>query len=61
VAEEEDGSHRVVLRGRLAKDGDAHELLAFVLSWGSKVEVLEPASMRERLVAEARAALSLYG
>jgi len=60
VGEEADGSLRVVLRGRLAKDGDAHELLAFILSWGSKVEALEPASVRERLASEARAALERY-
>lgn len=60
VSEAEDGSLNVVLRGRLAKDGDAHELLAFILSWGSKVEALEPLAIRERLAAEAKAALARY-
>lgn len=60
VSQEEDGSLRVVLRGRLAKNGEAHELLAFILGWGSKVEALEPASIRERIAAEARASLGRY-
>ena len=60
ASEADDGSLEVVLRGRLAKDGDAHELLAFILSWGSKVEAIAPAAIRERVAAEAAAALQRY-
>lgn len=48
----DDGSLDVRLKGRLAKDGDAHELLSFILGWGSMVEVLEPATVRERVASE---------
>lgn len=33
----------------------------WIRSWGASVEVLEPASLREELAAEARALAALYG
>jgi len=36
------------------------ELLAFILQWGEKVEVLEPAKLRREVVSTARAMLDLY-
>ncbi|RDI95816.1 CRISPR-associated helicase Cas3' [Meiothermus sp. QL-1] len=37
------------------------ELLSWVLSWGSRVEVLEPPSLRQSWLAEVRAVLERYG
>lgn len=60
LARHEDGSLEVGLKGRLAKDGEAHEILSFVLGWGPKVEVISPRSVRERVAAEVAAASGLY-
>ena len=37
------------------------ELCAWVMGWGEKVEVLEPESLREEVIATAEAILDLYG
>ena len=37
------------------------ELLRWVRQWGPEVEVVEPASLRETIVAEARALLARHG
>ena len=50
----------VVVTGRLAANGEAHELLSFLLGWGGKVEVLEPAAIRRRLADELRRAARRY-
>ncbi len=55
-----DGSLEVCISGRLAKGGEAHELLSFILGWGSMIEVIEPRSVRERVAAEAAASVSVY-
>jgi predicted DNA-binding transcriptional regulator YafY len=39
---------------------DEHELLTWLLPWGRAVEVLEPASLRAHLAAEARAILARH-
>ncbi|MEO6892391.1 MAG: WYL domain-containing protein, partial [Ktedonobacteraceae bacterium] len=36
------------------------EILQWLLSWGSRVQVLEPASLRARLIEEAESTLSNY-
>ncbi|MCC6175224.1 MAG: YafY family transcriptional regulator [Chloroflexi bacterium] len=40
---------------------DERELIGWLLQWGRSVEVLEPASLRERLTEEARAILACHG
>jgi predicted DNA-binding transcriptional regulator YafY len=55
VEERPDGS--VILRLQVSGEGD---LLRWVLAYGSQVEVLEPASLRERVVEEARRMLDRY-
>lgn len=55
-----DGSLDVRLKGRLAKDGDAHELLSFILGWGSMVEVVGPPAVRDRVAAEMASAAAHY-
>ncbi len=40
---------------------DPREMTPWIRSWGASVEVLEPASLREELAAEARALAALYG
>lgn len=56
----EDGSLQVCLKGRLAKGGEAHEILSFILGWGSTVEVIAPASVRDRVVQESAATARMY-
>lgn len=53
-AEAHDGGWLVTLRVR-----DEEDVLPWLLSWGGRVEVLSPPSMRERIQAEARAILRL--
>jgi predicted DNA-binding transcriptional regulator YafY len=36
------------------------DVLQWLLSWGSRVRVIEPESLRERIAAEARAILARY-
>lgn len=60
LAEHPDGRLEVVVTGRLAANGEAHELLSFLLGWGGKVEVLEPAAIRRRLADELRRAARRY-
>jgi len=55
-----DGSLDVRLKGRLSKDGDAHELLSFILGWGSMVQVMGPVAVRDRVAAEVAAAAGMY-
>jgi predicted DNA-binding transcriptional regulator YafY len=52
---EQDGGLLVTYRVNEARD-----LLQWLLSWGSRVRVLEPASLREELAEEARKIFSLY-
>ncbi|MEX2534473.1 MAG: WYL domain-containing protein [Trueperaceae bacterium] len=60
VQEFDDGGLEVVIRGRLAEGGDAHELLSFLLGWGHNVEVLEPESVRERVARDLGVAAERY-
>lgn len=55
VEREADGS--LLLRMEV---GGLQELLAWVLSFGAKAQVLEPASLRDDVAAELRAALAAY-
>ena len=61
VAELPGGRLEVVVTGRLAANGDAHELMSFLLGWGGKIEVLEPAAIRQRVAEELRQAARRYG
>lgn len=60
VSELDDGSLEVELHANLAADGDVHELTSFLLGWGPAIEVLSPASVRERVAGDLRAAAARY-
>lgn len=61
VDEHDDGGMEVEVTASLAVGGDLHELLSFLLGWGSKVEVLGPPAVRDRVTKETRAAARMYG
>jgi predicted DNA-binding transcriptional regulator YafY len=52
VREFDDGGLEAVVTGRLASNGDAHELMSFLLGLGPNVEVLEPQEIRDRVARE---------
>lgn len=60
VDEHPDGALEAELSANLAVGGDVHELLSFLLGWGSKIEVLGPPEVRERVRAELAAAAARY-
>lgn len=60
VRERDDGGLEVDVTGNLAAGGDVHELLSFLLGWGSRVEVLSPDFVRDRVQEELAAAAARY-
>ena len=56
----DDGSLVVRLSAHTTKDGDIHELLSFLLGWGSRIKVLAPAAVQERVAEELKAAAQVY-
>jgi predicted DNA-binding transcriptional regulator YafY len=60
VREFDDGGLEAVVTGWLAANGDAHELMSFLLGLGPNVEVLEPQEIRERVARELKAAAGRY-
>lgn len=54
IGQLEDGSILVVIIVGTQEDGFPLELLSWVQSWGSRVEVLEPQNLRQRWLDEAR-------
>jgi predicted DNA-binding transcriptional regulator YafY len=60
VARHDDGSLDVDVIGQRAADGDAHELVSFLLSWGPLIEVLAPDDVRTRIAEAHRAAAAAY-
>lgn len=56
-----DGSLEVAITAGTTNDNFPLELLSWGQSWGPRVEVLEPASLRERWLAEARAVAGMGG
>ena len=59
-SEFDDGGLEVMVTGRLAANGDAHELLSFLLGWGANIEVLEPDYIRKRVAEDLQAAAARY-
>ncbi|GEM44632.1 helix-turn-helix transcriptional regulator [Deinococcus cellulosilyticus] len=53
-----DGSSIATIRVGTDSEGFPREILPWVLSWGSKVQVLEPLSLRERCLQEALSMIS---
>jgi predicted DNA-binding transcriptional regulator YafY len=56
----DDGGLEVTISGRMAANGEGHELVSFLLGWGSNIEVLAPAHIRERVASDLRAAAERY-
>lgn len=61
VGQEGDGSILVDIAVGTDEDGFPLELLPWIQSWGPRVEVLEPLSLRERWLEEAQAVVEKYG
>ena len=57
---EADGSYRLCLRAPLDRDHVPVEVMAWIRGWGPRVEVLSPASVRGRWLADAHEMLSRY-
>ena len=55
-----DGSIEVKARAGSAPGGLPYDLLAWIRSWGSEVEVLAPDNVREHVVADLRRSLAAY-
>ncbi|MBM4463527.1 MAG: transcriptional regulator [Chloroflexi bacterium] len=55
LEKQKDGSMIMTLRVT-----DTYELLSWILSWGQKMEVLEPAELRKEVLQTARAMLRVY-
>lgn len=58
---EEDGSRLVTIQSGVDKSGLPLEVLAWVLTWGPRVEVLKPEALRQRWLADCRAVIERYG
>jgi len=56
VEEQPDGS--LIWRARVA---EPQEMLPWIRGWGADVEVVEPPSLRERMMGEARRLARVYG
>jgi predicted DNA-binding transcriptional regulator YafY len=56
-----DGGLEVSIVAGTDKENFPLEILSWVQSWGQRVEVLEPQSLRERWLSEVRQVLSEYG
>jgi predicted DNA-binding transcriptional regulator YafY len=61
IKAEPDGSRLVTIRSGVDKTGLPLEVLAWVLTWGPRVEVLKPQALRERWLADCREVVARYG
>lgn len=57
----QDGSRLVTFKAGTDKTGLPLEVLAWVHTWGARVEVLKPAELRQRWLADCRAVVERYG
>ena len=58
---EANGSRLVTIQSGVDKSGLPLEVLAWVLTWGPRVEVLKPEALRQRWLADCKAVVERYG
>ena len=61
IKAETDGSRLVTIQSGVDKTGLPLEVLAWVLTWGPRVEVLKPDALRARWLADCREVIAKYG